>query len=215
MLQAAYARNARRLRATGNNDVMTVSSIMRWGNYDTVTGAVRWCGNSSSPTGLRLAASTSEVPMRCRTRPQPPVRQPVRESVPTTTTLPNSFFLTGAAATTATIPCGSGLSFNRTRPARRANPSLTTARTSRRRLGNLRQRRLSGQRVRVGSNQCGAGIACTQAMAGHANLNPRTVASSMSWEGRGRIRERTSLMHKLLRQRSFDSSRSSNSVVNN
>jgi len=120
---------------------------MRWGNYDTVTGAVRWCGNSSSPTGSSTCASTSEVPYALQdttATPVPPACTRIRSHHHNA---PNSFFLTGAAATTATIPCGSAFPSIATRPARRANPSLTTARTSRTETGNLRQRRLSGQRV--------------------------------------------------------------------
>lgn len=173
---AAYCQNptAAGCGPTGNNDVMTVSSIMRWGNYDTVTGAVRWCGNSSSPNWSSTCASTSEVPYALQdTTATASTASLYANPVPTTTTLPNSFFLTGAAATTATIPCGSGLSFNR-------NPTRASCEpfpyygpdVSNGDLGTCASGAYLGSVCRVGSNQCGAGIACTQAMAGHANLNP-------------------------------------------
>jgi hypothetical protein len=51
------------------NDTLTVSSFMRWGNWDTVRGAVSWCGNSSDTgwsttcaIGTVGSVSTSEVP---------------------------------------------------------------------------------------------------------------------------------------------------------
>jgi hypothetical protein len=43
-------------------DPLVVSSSFRWGNYDVVTGAVRFCGNSSDTGWLTTCASTSEVP---------------------------------------------------------------------------------------------------------------------------------------------------------
>jgi hypothetical protein len=43
-------------------DPLTVSTSLRWGNHDVVTGAVRWCGNSSDTGWSTTCASTSEVP---------------------------------------------------------------------------------------------------------------------------------------------------------
>lgn len=59
-------------------------TLMRWGNYDTVTAAVRWCGNSSDPGWSTTCGSTSEVPTTLSTYPN---------SVPASTTLPASFYL--------------------------------------------------------------------------------------------------------------------------
>lgn len=47
---------------TINNDPNTLRTIFRWGNWDVVTGATRWCGNSSDTGWSTTCASTSEVP---------------------------------------------------------------------------------------------------------------------------------------------------------
>lgn len=65
-------------------DSMVQSSVMRWGNYDTVTGAVRWCGNSSDAGWTTTCGSTSEVPTGL---------SKYANAVPATTTLPASFYL--------------------------------------------------------------------------------------------------------------------------
>ena len=46
----------------GTDDPLALSTTMRWGNFDLVTDAVRWCGNSSSPGWSTTCSSTSEVP---------------------------------------------------------------------------------------------------------------------------------------------------------
>lgn len=48
-------------------DPISVNSTMFWGNYDTVTNAVRWCGNSSNPGWSTTCSSTSEVPASLNT----------------------------------------------------------------------------------------------------------------------------------------------------
>jgi len=71
------------------NDALTQSTMMRWGNYDTLTGAVRWCGNSSNTGWSTTCASTSEVPTGLSTYPN---------AVPASTALPASFFLSSKPA---------------------------------------------------------------------------------------------------------------------
>lgn len=68
------------------NDPLTTSSLLRWGNYDVVTGAVRWCGNSSDPGWSNICNSTSEIPTAGITFVN-------GNAVPSSTTLPNSFYL--------------------------------------------------------------------------------------------------------------------------
>ena len=48
--------------ANGKNDMLTAPSQLIWGNYDVVTGAVRWCGDSSDTGWSTICSSTSEVP---------------------------------------------------------------------------------------------------------------------------------------------------------
>jgi len=60
-----------------------LKTLMRWGNYDTVTGAVRWCGNSSDPGWSTICASMSEVPSGIGL---------YANAVPSNTALPPSFY---------------------------------------------------------------------------------------------------------------------------
>src|ERR1700690_2712685 len=84
------------------SDPLVQSSAMRWGNYDNVTGAVRWCGNSSDTGWSSTCASTSEVPTSLAGN-----AAPFDNTVPSTETLPASFFL----PTTAHPSGGTGLSW--------------------------------------------------------------------------------------------------------
>jgi hypothetical protein len=43
-------------------DPLTATTMLRWGNYDTISGTTRWCGNSSDTGWSTTCASTSEVP---------------------------------------------------------------------------------------------------------------------------------------------------------
>jgi hypothetical protein len=43
-------------------DLITISSMMRWGNFDYNTNNVRWCGNSSSPGWSTICNSKTEIP---------------------------------------------------------------------------------------------------------------------------------------------------------
>lgn len=45
----------------GDYDPQTISTLMRWGNYDVVTG-VRWCGSSSDTGWSTTCGSASEIP---------------------------------------------------------------------------------------------------------------------------------------------------------
>jgi hypothetical protein len=68
------------------DDPLTHQSLLRWGNYDVVTGAVRWCGNSSSPGWSTICNSTSEIPTTGITFIN-------GNPVPLSTMLPASFYL--------------------------------------------------------------------------------------------------------------------------
>lgn len=43
-------------------DPVLVGTLLRWGNYDVVTSAVRWCGNSSDTGWSTTCSSKSEIP---------------------------------------------------------------------------------------------------------------------------------------------------------
>lgn len=67
---------------TNTKDPLSCPTSMLWGNYDTVTGATRWCGNSSDPGWSTTCGSTSEVPTGL---------SEYANAVPASTTLPASF----------------------------------------------------------------------------------------------------------------------------
>ncbi len=50
-------------------DALTYSTSLPWGNYDSKTAAVRWCGNSSDTGWGTTCGSTSEVPLSASTYP--------------------------------------------------------------------------------------------------------------------------------------------------
>ena len=91
----------------GSTDPLALSSTMRWGNYDTVTGAARWCGNASSPA-WSSCSGTSEVPTSLSGN-----AASFQNSVPSTTALPCSFFLSGYTSTSCSPhpSGGTGLSW--------------------------------------------------------------------------------------------------------
>ena len=66
-------------------DAYTPASFLAWGNYDTVSGATRWCGNSSSTGWSTTCGSTSEIPTG--------LTDGHANTVPSTETLPASFYL--------------------------------------------------------------------------------------------------------------------------
>ncbi|GAC1679917.1 MAG: hypothetical protein PVS2B2_17920 [Candidatus Acidiferrum sp.] len=68
----------------GDYDPLTSNTAMLWGNYDVVTGGVRWCGDSSNPGWSTTCKSTSEVPSGIPA---------YANAVPASTTLPSSFYL--------------------------------------------------------------------------------------------------------------------------
>jgi len=75
-------------------DTQVANYLFRWGNYDVVTAGafstgVRFCGNSSSPNWSTVCASTSEVPTSIAS---------FANAVPSSTTLPSSFYLSSRPA---------------------------------------------------------------------------------------------------------------------
>jgi len=48
--------------STGGYDPLTATYLMRWGNWDSVTNAVRFCGNSSNTGWSTTCSGKSEVP---------------------------------------------------------------------------------------------------------------------------------------------------------
>jgi hypothetical protein len=66
------------------NDTNTQRTLMRWGNYDTATATVHWCGNSSNAAWATTCSSTSEIPSTIAN---------YANSVPASTVLPASFYL--------------------------------------------------------------------------------------------------------------------------
>jgi hypothetical protein len=67
---------------TNVEDNLVNPTSMFWGNWDNVTNAARWCGNSSDPGWSTTCGSMSEVPSGLSSYANP---------VPSSTTLPPSF----------------------------------------------------------------------------------------------------------------------------
>ena len=65
-------------------DTLTKTTSFRWGNYDTVTNAVRWCGGATNTGWTTTCAATSEVPTGLSLYSNP---------VPSEEQLPASFYL--------------------------------------------------------------------------------------------------------------------------
>jgi hypothetical protein len=74
------------------NDVgYVVNTLMRWGNYDVVTGSTRWCGNSSDTGWSTTCGSASEIPTADLFYPNP--MPTVGDTGAGQSPLPASFFL--------------------------------------------------------------------------------------------------------------------------
>jgi hypothetical protein len=69
--------------ATVYNDTFVAPSAYFWGNFDVVTSAVRWCGNSGNTGWVAVCGSVSEVPTALGVYAQP---------VPANQKLPTSFY---------------------------------------------------------------------------------------------------------------------------
>jgi hypothetical protein len=67
-------------------DSLTNSTSLFWGNWDSVTNAARWCGNSTSAGWSSACGGASEVPSTLSA---------YANGVPGSTSLPASFYLTG------------------------------------------------------------------------------------------------------------------------
>jgi hypothetical protein len=154
---------------TTTTDPLTQTSIMRWGNYDTVTSQVRWCTANATPiaacTGDERAGAfgdTTGTPSTYAALSSP------------TQTLPNSFYLAGTVKTTSATPCGSGVRFN-------MNPSLGTCApypyfgpdVTSGTLGVCSGGTYANSYA-TSSSQCTGGTLAT-ALGGHANANPAQV----------------------------------------
>jgi hypothetical protein len=131
-------------------DVQVAAYLMRWGNYDVVTGAARFCGNSSNTGWSGTCGSTSEVPTAV---------SPYGNAVPTLgdtgagqPVMPPSFYYSSAPA------------FFGSTPFPVAGPDVTGGN-----LGNCSGGPYSGMAA-TSASQCGGGKLVT-AWAGHSNAN--------------------------------------------
>jgi len=88
--------NSGGIAATGN-DTNVNRTVLRWGNWDNVTNATRWCGNSSNTGWSTTCSSTTEVPSGITNYPN---------SIPSTETLPNSFYLSALPSSWWGTPYG-------------------------------------------------------------------------------------------------------------
>lgn len=134
-----------------NWDTQVVPYLMRWGNYDVITGAVRWCGSSSDTGWSTTCGSASEIPTTIT---------PYANSVPTLGdtgagqgALPASFYYSTAPSFFGTVPFPP------------AGPDVANGN-----LGNCSGGNYSGMAA-TATSQCTGGTLIT-AWAGHSNANP-------------------------------------------
>lgn len=76
-------------------DTQTRATSLRWGNYDTVTGTVRWCGHASNTGWSTTCTSTSEVPTGLAQ---------YSNAVPAQEQIPASFYLHSKPAWFGAVP---------------------------------------------------------------------------------------------------------------
>lgn len=77
-------------------DPLVISTGMRWATYDSVTGAIRFCGNSGDTGWSMNCAGTSEIPTAAPTYPNP--IPSVGDTGIGQPPLPNSFYLSAKPA---------------------------------------------------------------------------------------------------------------------
>jgi len=83
-------------------DAFVLTSSMRWGNYDTKTAAVRWCGSLSDTGWSTTCASTSEIPSGLSVYPN--IVPTVGDTGIGQSAMPASFYLTSKPAWWNTEP---------------------------------------------------------------------------------------------------------------
>jgi hypothetical protein len=87
---------------TAPSDTNVRRTFMQWANYDTVTGANRFCGNSSDTGWATTCASTSEVPTGITNFPNPVPT--LGDTVAGQGALPTSFYLSSKPAWFGSVP---------------------------------------------------------------------------------------------------------------
>ena len=138
------------------NDTLTVSTLFRWANYDVVTQANRFCGNSSDTGWSTTCGGTSEVPSGLSLYAQPrPTKGDTAAGQPA---LPGSFYLTSKPSWW---------------PTAKAWPNIGPEVTG----GNLGQCAANStypyaQCIIGDANACGTGFAC-----GSAGVNSQVISN--------------------------------------
>jgi hypothetical protein len=85
-------------------DRLVHDTLMRWGNYDVVTKGVRWCGDSSNTGWATTCGSRSEVPTSLASCTICSTSTSYSNAVPSSTTLPASFYLSAKPSWWGTMP---------------------------------------------------------------------------------------------------------------
>jgi Right handed beta helix region len=84
------------------NDPLVASTMLRWGNYDVVTGAARWCGSTLDTGWSLLCSLTSEIPTLAPLFPNTlPTVGDIAAGQPA---LPASFYLTTKPSWFGSLP---------------------------------------------------------------------------------------------------------------
>lgn len=137
--------------SSGSYDPLTIQYLMRWGNYDVVTSAVRFCGNASDTGWSTICANSSEVPTELPSYATAvPSYGDIRAGQ---SAMPPSFYYSAKPGFLGSTPW----------PV--AGPDVTDGN-----LGTCLSGPYSGMAA-TKSSQCGKGGMLGTAWAGHANAN--------------------------------------------
>lgn len=135
----------------GDWDAQVHPYLLRWGNYDVITGATRWCGNSSDTGWSGTCSSTSEIPTSLSI---------YSNAVPT-----YGDTSAGQSAMPASFYYASKPTFLGSAAWPVAGPEVTGGN-----LGNCSGGPYAGMAA-TSSSQCGSGGTLVAAWAGHSNAN--------------------------------------------
>lgn len=136
--------------STQSYDVQTASYLMRWGNYDVITGTNRFCGNSADTGWSTTCSSMSEVPTSIASYSNPVPA--LGDTAAGQSAMPASFYYSSKPAFLGSTPW----------PV--AGPDVTGGS-----LGNCSGGTYAGMAA-ISSSQCSGGTLVT-GWSGHANAN--------------------------------------------
>jgi hypothetical protein len=139
------------------NDPLVAATFLRWANYDTATGAVRFCGNSSNTGWSAACAGTSEIPTGAPSYPN--TVPTVGDTEAGQGALPASFYLSAKPVWFGSLPFPS------------IGPDVTNGNIGQC-AGTLNVPEKFNGLPATSSSQCAGSGLTSSAWAGHVNATP-------------------------------------------